>query len=408
MLPDSKESRLLRWQDGETPGPWQVVAFPTNRCNLRCGICWQRWVEKKLGALDHSHEMSDDRWLRLVDEAAELGVQEWSIGGGGDPLVRMDLVMRMCARIREQGMNGGIFTNGTLFKKEHLQRLIEIGWERIDFSLDGPTAEINDAIRSEGSFERATANMRLLVDLRRKMGRERPIIDIHTVLTRLNVDKLDAMLDIAAEMAPCQFGVSRLQEQSDLSIQLALTEEQQQALPSLLAHVSERGATMGVTSNARALFFAETGRNAPVRQPVPGWKRTHIMESACFEPWLTATVLPQGYVGPCCAFWDETAETLHKMSLAEAWTGAYLRSLRLRTLAGDLPDYCQWCPSHFIWLTEEIRNRTMALEKQRLESLPAGARLRGRIRRLHVMARLGGWRNVLRRAWEWVLTRLRG
>ena len=182
---DTKLNRLMRWRKGETPGPWQIVVFPTNRCNLKCSICWQRWVEEKWGKVDHSRELSDERLLRLVDEAAAMDVREWSIGGGGDPMVRGDLIMRMCTRIRELNMNGGIFTNGTLLTRAHLEHLVDIGWDRLDFSLDGPTAEINDAIRSKGSFERVAASMGLLDEIRNAKGKTLPIIDVHVVLTRL-------------------------------------------------------------------------------------------------------------------------------------------------------------------------------------------------------------------------------
>jgi hypothetical protein len=70
---------------------------------------------------------------------------------------------------------------------------------------------------------------------------------------------------------------------------------------------------------------------------------------------LNAAVLSEGYVGPCCVFWDELADTLHNKSLREIWTGEHMHSMRQRLLASDFPSFCEYCPSHFVWQIEEYR-----------------------------------------------------
>jgi MoaA/NifB/PqqE/SkfB family radical SAM enzyme len=247
---DTRLHRLMQWRRGETPGPWQMVVFPTNRCNLKCTMCWQRWVEEKWGQVDHSRELSDERLMRLVDEAADMNVREWNIGGGGDPMVRGELVMRMCARIRERGMNGGIFTNGTLFRRDHLEHLVRIGWDRVDFSLDGPTAAINDAIRSEGSFDRAVAAMRELMEIRGALGATRPVTDVHIVLTRLNFDHLDDMVRMIASLGAKQFGFSFLNVQTDQCATLQLLEHQWRQLPEVSRKMHALGLQLGMASSA--------------------------------------------------------------------------------------------------------------------------------------------------------------
>ncbi|HNR34265.1 MAG TPA: radical SAM protein [Candidatus Hydrogenedentes bacterium] len=404
---DSKAARLLRWQHGETPGPWQMVVFPTNRCNLRCGICWQRWAENEYGALDYSDEIPDSRLLRLVDEAADMGVREWSIGGGGEPLVRAGLVEQMCMRIRERGMNGGLFTNGTLFKEPLLRRLVDIGWERIDFSLDGPSPEINDAIRGEGSFERTMANMRTLARIRRETGKKQPVIDIHMVLMRNNADHLDAMFEIVEEMMPSSFGLGALQAQSEQSQSLILTPEQMTALPELLENLHRRCQEKGIGTNAQHLLSGEAVRTKGGQPNRNGFGPSRIAAASCFEPWLTATILPQGYVGPCCAFWDVNAGNIRKQTLSETWTGSYMTRLREDALMGNLPQYCQWCPSHLRWQTEQIRRSVLDREQKEQERLIS--RQQGGVRNLPArLARVyrahGVW-GTFRRAYEWVKTR---
>lgn len=64
-MSDSPVDRLLRWEQGDTPGPWYAAIYPTNRCNLRCSICWQR----RFDSLDYSDEVPDERRLALVGNA---------------------------------------------------------------------------------------------------------------------------------------------------------------------------------------------------------------------------------------------------------------------------------------------------------------------------------------------------
>lgn len=73
--------RFLQWHKGETPGPWQISYYPTYRCNIRCKICWKQAFEEPI---DRSEEIGKERMLELVDEAADLGVKYWILGGGGN------------------------------------------------------------------------------------------------------------------------------------------------------------------------------------------------------------------------------------------------------------------------------------------------------------------------------------
>ena len=393
---DSKLQRLIRWHAGEVPGPWQIVVFPTNRCNLKCNICWQRYVEEKWGKLEHHRELPDERLLELVDEAASMGAHEWSVAGGGEPFVRAELVLKMCERIRKHGMNGGIFTNGTLLRREHLERLIDMGWQRLDISLDGPDAEINDAIRSRNAFERCTAALRLLDEIKRAGNKTLPEVDAHTVLTRLNVDKMAAMARLVSDMGVKRLGFSFLQVESAQCEPYALTEQQWQRLPVLAEETYELCSALGIATNAGTLNAARERGGMRARQQIASKK--HLCEAGCFEPFLSVTILAEGQVGPCCAFWDEHADNLRDKSLQEVWTGAWFQNLREKMMANDFPDFCAHCPSHFIWQTEETR-RELVAQFQMMRPKPLGLAL---TKSVLASIRKNGWRKTGTNAWDWL------
>ncbi len=343
---DSQVTRLLRWQAGEKPGPWEVSVFPTNRCNLACKICWLRWALKEFGdcVQDPAGELSDDRLLRLVDEGAEMGVRQWTIVGGGEPMTRGKVVMEMCERIRALGMEGTLHTNATMFSKKQLQQLVDIGWPRLQVSLDGPEAEINDAIRSPGSFERATANLRALRDMRRDKGVTLPLVSLHPVITRMNVDKLDRMYELAAELECTGCSVSHLQVAYENCVPFDLAAEQRERLPEYLMQARRRASELGLQHNLD-LFIEGESESLPQEPDMP----EPILNARCYEPWLTAVITNDGRVGPCCVFDNDVeAESLRDMSLREAWTGTYMERARKVILKRGMLKYCQQCPSYIL------------------------------------------------------------
>lgn len=341
-LRDTPGERLLAWERGETSGPWYVSLFPTNRCNLKCSICWQRRLH-----LDYSNELSDERLLRLVDECAELGAKEWIIVGGGEPMIRGELVIEMCERICRQGMNGRIQSNGLHFKEEHFERLINIGWSEVVFSLDGPTAEINDHIRSRGSFIHATANMRKLNELRKKYNTEFPKTFLTSVVTSTNYDKFEGLVELAHELGCEGLRGGQLTPEGDLSRDFELTPQQLAAFPEHIKRAGRRAEKLGLDHGLYELLSDQSGTTETCSMPQAPEGAEGIARAACLEPWLGIQVQPDGYVGPCCVFWDTEADSIKDMSLQEVWLGPYLSKVRSDFLEGRYQSYCASCHSWF-------------------------------------------------------------
>ena len=120
----------------------------------------------EIDILNKVKPVSDDRYLKLIDEAAKLGVKEVYICGGGEPLVRKDLLLRLMKLIKQKKMHGFLITNGTLFTEEDIIKIIEIGWDNISFSVDGANSRVNDSLRGKrGAFKLAVQNMKRFKEL---------------------------------------------------------------------------------------------------------------------------------------------------------------------------------------------------------------------------------------------------
>jgi AdoMet-dependent heme synthase len=131
-------------------------------CNLTCTHCFI-----SCSPANHNFEfLSYQRVLELLDESTRLGVKEYYFTGG-EPFMHPQMLDILQATLRIGPAT--VLSNGTLFRAKTVERLKEIRDGSIyslelRVSIDGPDAASNDRIRGEGSFDRAMAGVKAIVD----------------------------------------------------------------------------------------------------------------------------------------------------------------------------------------------------------------------------------------------------
>ena len=106
--------------------------------------------------------MEDTEWLRIVEQAIELGVIE-AVVTGGEPLLRRDLTLEVIDRLTAAGVMVTLNTNGWFVDETVAERLAASG-ARVHVSIDGVSAELHDASRGvTGSWRRAVNAIDLLL-----------------------------------------------------------------------------------------------------------------------------------------------------------------------------------------------------------------------------------------------------
>ncbi len=336
--------RILKWQENQPSPPWELMVCPTHRCNLRCGICARSWEGPTAEPL--LDELPEERWLYLVEEAAAMDVRYLNIGGGGEPTLRRELVSRMCAKAKASGMEVHMQTNGTTLTKDDLDRLIALRLDYITVSIDGPTAEINDAIRFKNAFAGTVKRIEWLNTLKKRHRSPVPHLQVNMVVTALNYTVLDAMVEFCVGHGVEYLSAKTLLEYSPDMKAYILSADQQSALPGKVEKALVKALAVGLSNNLDSLLSPpgeRKGMGASEAGTVMDEMPVPFTQVRCLEPWRGMVVSASGHVAPCCFFWDGEADSICDKSLKEVWFGPYLTFFRRQLQRGELPEPCKTC-----------------------------------------------------------------
>jgi mycofactocin biosynthetic radical S-adenosylmethionine protein MftC len=200
----------------------------TYACNLACVHCLS-----SSGRRD-PRELSTAECQAVIDELEQMQVFYVNIGGG-EPTVRPDF-WDLVDYATGHHVGVKFSTNGVRITAPIARRLASADYVDVQISLDGATAEVNDAVRGPGSYATALRAMTHLAD--EGFGQ----FKISVVMTRHNVGQLDEFQAIADSFG-AQLRITRLRPSgrgADVWTELHPTQAQQQELYQWLLARGER------------------------------------------------------------------------------------------------------------------------------------------------------------------------
>jgi radical SAM protein with 4Fe4S-binding SPASM domain len=137
---------------------------PTNICNLKCKICPASFDKSPRGM------MARELFKRIINESLKYG-KRWMIilHNFGEPLIHPQIA-EMVRIIKEKKAAEIVqfATNGILATEEILNDLISAGLDAITFSIDAYSPEEYKELKGLDALEKVKANVRLLMDLKKK------------------------------------------------------------------------------------------------------------------------------------------------------------------------------------------------------------------------------------------------
>ncbi|MCW2938601.1 MAG: Radical domain protein [Actinomycetia bacterium] len=218
IAPPSPTGRLVDQFQYGLDAPICLTWELTYACNLACVHCLS-----SSGRRD-PRELTTAECKSVIDELERMQVFYVNIGGG-EPTVRPDF-WELVDYATAHRVGVKFSTNGIKITPEVARRLAASDYVDVQISLDGATAEVNDAVRGAGSYETALLAMERLAEAGFRGFK------ISVVMTRHNVAQLDEFKALADRYG-AQLRLTRLRPSgrgADVWHELHPTDEQQREL----------------------------------------------------------------------------------------------------------------------------------------------------------------------------------
>ncbi len=255
------------------PKPLWLCAELTYSCPLQCPYCsnpvdfaWQK------------DTLSTEDWIRVLRQARRLGAVQLGFSGG-EPLLRRDLET-LVSEGRKLGYYTNLITSAYGLTEARIKALKEAGLDHIQISFQAGVKELNDFMAGTEVFEHKVASARLV----KQYGYE---VVLNFVIYRDNIDHIDVMLEMAAEIGADQVELANVQYYGWAFLnrdRLLPTKEQVERAEQIAHEYQEK-----FKGRMRVLFV------------VPDYYEER--PKACMNGWgnLFLTIAPDGTALPCQA-----------------------------------------------------------------------------------------------------------
>ncbi len=171
-----------------TLNPEQLQVIITDRCNYRCPTC-SKWHEQKAEG-----ELATKQWKVFFTEAASLPSSKRVVFGGGEPLLRSDVV-ELVGHVATLGLNSVMGTNGSLLDQLKLRELQDEGLDYLMVSLNALDSDVHDQTRgANNSFQQVMETLDSYNACRKTMK-----LGIATIIMECNLHHILRLVDFVTE-----------------------------------------------------------------------------------------------------------------------------------------------------------------------------------------------------------------
>jgi len=178
--------------------PMGLIAELTHRCPLQCAYC-----SNPLALDPPAAELSTDDWLRVLDEAAALGILQVHFSGG-EPMARRDLET-MVAHANRAGLYTNIITAGVLLTPERMAALHAAGIDHIQLSFQDSDPVLADGF---GGYRGGHAKKLAAAALIREAGLP---LTTNFVVHRGNADHVKEMVALGETLGAERIEIAHVQ-----------------------------------------------------------------------------------------------------------------------------------------------------------------------------------------------------
>ena len=283
---------------------WEV----TNACNLQCKQC-HACSGKPL-----ADELTTEEGKRLLNSIAAIDEFRMLAFGGGEPLVRPDIV-ELVSYARWLGLEISIATNGTLLTTELAREFKRLGVANIAVGINANDKEIHEQITNvPGSFEKS--KNAVYATLEAGMN-----LQINTTVMKENRPAIPALLDFASEVGAQIVLLYQLVPEGRGEEEMELSMKEYRSLTEMVAdkQKTNRAVIEPTCSPQYWAYLINQKTNHNGKQP-PGleMKLAETLFKGCVAGSGLCYVKPNGDVWPC-PFVPISAGNVHDHPLEYLW-----------------------------------------------------------------------------------------
>ena len=167
------------------PRPYALLAEITYRCPLHCPYCSNATQTR------NDQELTTNEWVRVIREAAALGVLQIGFSGG-EPLVRRDLPDLVRAA-REANLYTNLITSGIPIEDGRVSALRDAGLDSVQLSFQSDKTDLADEIAGARAHQHK-------LEAAAKIRAAGIPLSLNFVIHRRNIDRLPELIELAESL----------------------------------------------------------------------------------------------------------------------------------------------------------------------------------------------------------------
>jgi MoaA/NifB/PqqE/SkfB family radical SAM enzyme len=341
-LSSKKQENLERARESYKAGLFSVNYFPlviylepTSVCNLTCPMC-----PVGMGVKDYQYEerFLDPELITVLEEPLRNSLRCF-MSGGGEPFLHpyfgtlLDIVKSYEPEI--------IFnTNGTLITREIALHLVKLSIDTVSFSIDAISPEKYRLIRKGAELEQVIEAIIMIQEEKKKLGVEKPYLNMQFTLMRDNLDELKDMVQFAYSLGINHLVIEPLSPifSFDPVYQEFFRKSYVPADSSLINTLKK------LQEQARNRLYFSSHYLQDMRFP-----------QRCVQPWINFGVRTDARVFLCCGT-AEKMGSVKEQGFEAVWNGDAYKRFRSEIAFGKYPKSCMLClqEARAPWFNEEL------------------------------------------------------
>lgn len=299
----------------------------TNRCNLRCKMCFVRDVVKQEMTQKVKEEIM--RALPYLEEIIWLGGEVFLAQGFNE---MMDEAIRY-------GIKQQITTNSLLLAEELARKIVRENISLI-ISIDGTTPEVYEDIRKGARFKDMVGKLDMINRIKKQVNPAYELT-LNVVVMRSNYRQIESFAEFAKGHGFNNINFVMVSENhNDQNIfefnpDAEILSYVDKALENAKKSCHKYGINFNTNITKNMLNSSSSDQNAGFEKPISGEK------TLCFSPWKNLHVDVGGDVHSFInCFCKNIAGNLNTQSLDEIWNGELMVNYREQIVQGNIEKVC--------------------------------------------------------------------